>query len=176
MIDNRLIATWNNGGSRLIEIKNAGELFVIGNPQPYSITNNDQRLTFLNTNPIQIFDRLTSGNSIVGVWERYETVNGDNWREEWNIRSDGSYSTHFTLNGTPDTFLHGVYANSSGHFTSREHRATVATNGSNMTMAQFFGPIEQGTYTVANDEQSWIFNGPNGAITHTRVTDSASLL
>lgn len=168
-IDPDLIGIWNNGGSRPVEITQDAELWILGKPWPYSIASDDMTVTFPGTNPLWVLTRISGAGSLVGLWERFETDSSGTWREEWLIRADGSYTYHWSLDGQFDSEGIGTYTDSGTHMTTRERRSAITTGaGNTITIAQFFGPLQQGTYTVASDKKSWVLHLPTGDVTFTK--------
>jgi len=170
MIDPKLIGLWDAGAAP-VEISATGELFTVGTPWPYTLSADGQTLSFPGTNPLWQFTRL-SGNAaaLVGLWERFEPDTGGTWREEWLYRTDGSYTYHWSFDGEFDSEGIGSYVDDGTTIATKERRAQVSTGpGDQIVIAQFFGPVEAGTYSVAADDTAWVFAGPNGDVDFTRL-------
>ena len=171
--DATLVGTWNNGGSRPVEITPDAQLFVLDTPAPFVLSNGGNTLTFPNTNPVWEFSRLSGDPAgVVGLWERFESEDGvGTWREEWVFRADGSYTYHWSLDGTFDSEGIGTYEDDGSAITMRERRAQISTGpGAQMTISQYFGPLQTGTYVLDVSGDSWTFTDASGSITYTRVT------
>ena len=156
MIDALLVGTWDAGGSTPVMIDADGMLFSVADPAPFSLSTDDTTLTFPTTTPPTIFNRLHGSGSVLGLWERFETSGGITDREEWLFRADGSYTYHWDIDGVFDSEGMGLYQTSGGMMSTQERRASVTTGpGNQIVFAQFFGPVQIGSYSVAADGLSF---------------------
>ncbi|WP_136440868.1 hypothetical protein [Pacificoceanicola onchidii] len=169
-LDAALVGTWQAPDGALIEIAADGTLFSIEPALVYTLSADDQTLTFPNTNPLWQFTRLSGSGSIVGLWERFETDAYGTWREETLYRSDGTYTYHWMLNGAFDSEGIGTWVDLGGTLNSRERRGIFVTGpGSDILLSVFFGAPVLGSYSVAADGQSWTLTTSGGSATYTRV-------
>lgn len=170
MIDTAIVGLWSNGGSFPWSILRTGEVYISGPAQPYEIPDGDTLIVTTPDGP-ETFVRIGgSGPGLVGTWSQTHNEVDGVWVEEWALRSDGSFTIHWTLDGAFHTEHFGWFTDSGTELAFEERRGYLSTGpAATMVQAYFWLPVQIGTYSVAPDGHSWTFHQPSGDVVYNRV-------
>jgi hypothetical protein len=169
MVDPDLVGSWIAQGS-IIRIGTDDWQYLLSK-DAYQISVDGSTLTFPDAKPIAVYNRLYgSARQLIGVWTMTSQENQKEYIEERTYRQDGTYTFHWTENGTFESEYFGKYIDQGTHIDSEERRALINTQSPNhINFDVPYGPDFSGTY-FKSDINHWRLTVGGDAIDYVRVT------
>jgi hypothetical protein len=148
-----LVGKWTIG-TRQYDFRANGDYLILDHGVPYSLVESGAVLVHSGTRYTRLYGGVTE---VTGVW-----LLEDDPTDEWNIRSDGTYTYH----GIGfETF--GEYTNNATTMSTSEFYAVLSESGGNLTYNPPYAPSESGPWSLV--EHILTVNLPSGQVQYTRV-------
>ena len=153
LMPNELIGLWERNGRRY-EFRIDGRYYVLDLNKPYQLPDNGMTLAHSGTRYNRIYGDPAG---LPGVWqlEGYP-------QEEWNLRTDGSYTYHW-----PSHEFFGDYTYDSAIVSTSEMRAVVSESAGSITFDPPYALSLTGQWNIVEPTLTITF--PSGPVVYTRV-------
>ena len=148
-----LIGKWSLG-TRQFEIRTNGDFFVLDHGIAYSLIESGTVFVHSGTRYTRLYGPPTG---VVGVWQLE-----DDPTDEWNIRSDGTYTYHGIGFET-----YGEYTNNATTMSTGEFRSALFELGGNLTFDPPYAASELGPWSLT--EPVLKIDLPSGQLLFNRV-------
>lgn len=168
--DADLIGLWLASSGTWTRIADDGWSYLTSAPYPYEIAADGSTLTFTKPQPDVVYQRqYGTGQNLIGSWILTEVDGPDTWVEELTYRADGTYTSHWTVNGTFDTEWFGNYLDLGSEMSSEERRALISTTAPDEIYFDVpYGPDFSGSYSKLNAD-NWELTVGGTKVGYTRL-------